>query len=132
MDLITIILAVVVVTLIYVVCQQKDQLQVIPGPFRLPVFGNVQFRFSELHLQFTEFAQRFGDVFRIQILSQPAVVINSYEAYREAYLKRGKDFIGRPKMLRFEVVRAIRGIAFSVSLTLHLFTTFSLVILLVI
>ncbi|XP_067928294.1 steroid 17-alpha-hydroxylase/17,20 lyase-like [Watersipora subatra] len=112
MDLITISLITVVALLFWVVKRKTDPLNRIPGPFRLPIFGNIQFNFPRMHMQFTEFAQRYGDVFRIQILSQPAIVINSYAALKEAYLQKGKHFIGRPHMLRFEVVRADKGIAF--------------------
>ena len=102
MELITAGLAVLVLILLYIYFESKDPLSALPGPFRLPIFGNVQFNFPKLHKQFTEFAARYGDVYRIQILSQPCIVINSYKAMREAYLKRGKDFMGRPHMLRYE------------------------------
>lgn len=115
MELITIGLASVVALLLYINLRSKDTLSAIPGPFRLPIFGNVQFDFPRLHKQFSEFAERFGEVYRIQILSQPCIVINSYKAMREAYMKKGKDFLGRPNMLRFEVVHASKGIAFRVS-----------------
>lgn len=115
MELITVALAGLVIILLFIYSQSKDPLSAIPGPFRLPIFGNIQFNFPKLHRQFTEFASRYGDVYRIQILSQPCIVINSYEAMREAYQKRGKDFIGRPHMLRFERMYATNGIAFRVS-----------------
>ena len=115
MELITAGLAVLVLILLYIYFESKDPLSAIPGPFRLPIFGNVQFNFPKLHRQFTEFATRYGDVYRIQILSQPCIVISSYKAMREAYLKRGKDFMGRPHMLRFERMYATNGIGFRVS-----------------
>ena len=129
MELITAGLAVLVLILLYIYFESKDPLSALPGPFRLPIFGNVQFNFPKLHRQFTEFATRYGDVYRIQILytspyrdvyriqilSQPCIVINSYKAMREAYLKRGKDFMGRPHMLRFERMYATNGIGFRVS-----------------
>ena len=116
MDFVTISLVSVIVILLCISRKKADPLSLIPGPFRLPIFGNVQFNFPRLHIQFTEFAKRYGEVYRIQILSQPAIVINSYAAFREAYMKKGKDFVGRPHMLRFEIVRANRGIAFRVSI----------------
>ena len=115
MELITAGLAVLVLILLYIYFESKDPLSALPGPFRLPIFGNVQFNFPKLHRQFTEFATRYGDVYRIQILSQPCIVISSYKAMREAYLKRGKDFMGRPHMLRFERMYATNGIGFRVS-----------------
>ena len=115
MDILTISLVSIVIILLYVSSRKADPLNQVPGPFRIPIFGNVQFNFPKLHLQFTEFAERYGEIFRIQILSQPAIVINSYAAFREAYSKRGKDFIGRPHMLRFKVIGADRGIGFRVS-----------------
>lgn len=115
MDLLTLALAAVLVAVCFIFRRQNDKLRGIPGPFRLPILGNVQFKFKSLHHQFSEFAERFGDVYRIQILTQSAIVINSYAAYKEAYLKKGKDFIGRPHMLRFEVMKADRGIGFRVS-----------------
>lgn len=115
MDSITLGLAAVSAALIYIYTRKQDKLSPLPGPFRIPIFGNVQFNFKRLHMQFTEFAHQFGGIYRIQILSQPCIVINSYEAFNEAYIKNNKDFGGRPKMLRFEVMGAVAGIGFRVS-----------------
>lgn len=121
MELATWALILLCVVLLYLSTRKKDSFNSMPGPFRLPVFGNVQFNFPRLHLQFTEFAQRYGDVYRIQILSQPAVVINSYQAFQQAYSKNGRDFIGRPDTLRFNVIGASNGVAFRVSDKIFLF-----------
>lgn len=120
MELATYALILLCIMLLYLSTRTKDSFSSMPGPVRLPIFGNVQFNFPRLHLQFTEFAKKFGDVYRIQILSQSAIVINSYEAMKEAYSKNGKDFIGRPHMLRFNVIGASNGVAFRVSRWLFL------------
>jgi len=114
MEATTLFLVAVAASLFYYL-RRTDPLSALPGPFRLPIIGNLQFQFSRLHLQFTEFAEKYGDLYRINILSQPAIVINSYSILKEAYVKRGKDFSNRPNMHRFNVIGASQGMAFRVS-----------------
>lgn len=117
MELITLgLLSLVIILVIFIRRNDSGSFDSMPGPFRLPLLGNLQFNFPSLHKQFTEYSEKYGEIFRIQILSQPAVVLNSYSIFKEAYSTRGKDIVGRPhKNLRFQTIGASYGVAFRVS-----------------
>ena len=42
-------------------------------------------------------AKRFGRVYSLNIGSRPAVVLNGFEAMKEALLTKSTDFAGRPQ-----------------------------------
>jgi hypothetical protein len=56
--------------------------------------GDIKDRFKEL-------GRKYGDVFMIYIGSKRTLVLNSYEATREAYVNCGDVFSGRPQDLFF-------------------------------
>ncbi|XP_032126083.1 cytochrome P450 2D6-like isoform X3 [Sapajus apella] len=68
-----------------------------PGPMPLPGLGNL------LHVDFqntpnccNQLRRRFGDVFSLQLVWTPVVVLNGLEAVREALVTRGEDTADRP------------------------------------
>ena len=68
-----------------------------PGPFPFPVLGNLlSISQDQPYRDFANMAKKYGKLFRIQMGSKKAVVINSYEIAREALLTKAKDFAGRP------------------------------------
>ena len=68
-----------------------------PGPFPFPVLGNLlSISQDKPYRDFANMAKKYGKLFRIQMGSKKAVVINSYEIAREALLTKAKDFAGRP------------------------------------
>jgi cytochrome P450 len=67
-----------------------------PGPIGLPILGYLPF-FSftkKSHLVFNELAERYGDVYYIQMGQLKQLVLNSDDAIREAF--KEKDLSGRP------------------------------------
>ena len=57
-----------------------------PGPTQLPLIGNaftVDFRL--LHLSLSDMAEKYGDMFSINLLGQQAVVINDVELEKKAF-----------------------------------------------
>ena len=68
-----------------------------PGPFPFPVLGNLlSISQDQPYRDFANMAKKYGKLFRIQMGSKKAVVINSYEIAREALLTKAKDFSARP------------------------------------
>ncbi|XP_077997231.1 cytochrome P450 2B4-like [Glandiceps talaboti] len=68
-----------------------------PGPRGLPLLGNVfalanATPFSTLR----DMATIYGDVFTVRLGTQLVVVLNSYDAIRQALVEKADDFVGRP------------------------------------
>ncbi|KAF3691120.1 Cytochrome P450 2J5 [Channa argus] len=74
-----------------------------PGPWPLPVIGDLhRIHPARLHLQLEEFAEKYGNVFSLQVFGERIVVINGYKLVREALVLRGEDYTDRPFMPLFE------------------------------
>ena len=67
-----------------------------PGPFPLPIIGNLHLLSNKPYLDLHQLALRYGPVFRLQIGSKLVIVIDSYAFAREAFLNKGAVFSGRP------------------------------------
>jgi len=63
----------------------------------LPLIGSLPFlnNFDKLFLCLTEKRKQYGDVYAFYSASHYTVVLNGYDAIREALLKRSSDFVGR-------------------------------------
>jgi len=63
----------------------------------LPLIGSLPFlnNFDKLFLCLTEKRKQYGDVYAFYSASQYTVVLNGYDALREALVKRSTDFAGR-------------------------------------
>uniref|UniRef100_A0A4W5R990 Cytochrome P450 1A n=1 Tax=Hucho hucho TaxID=62062 RepID=A0A4W5R990_9TELE len=82
-----------------------------PGPFAWPVIGNAVEVGKTPHLYFSRMARIYGDVFRIKLGCRDVVVLNG-DAIRQALIKKGFDFAGRPDFTSFQYVSNGDGIAF--------------------
>ena len=61
-----------------------------PGPYGLPVLGYLPFLGTNPHLTFVKLAQKYGDVFQVQMGVNKAVVLNSLDVIKEACAKVSK------------------------------------------
>ena len=98
--IVEIILLVVLVPLLYVLLEYIDHLSKLknypPGPFPLPVIGNLHLMSLKPHETFRDLGKKYGDVFSISFGMQRLVIVNSIEATREALITKGTHFAGRP------------------------------------
>lgn len=90
-----------------------EGLQRLPGPKPLPVIGNVLELGSRPYLSLTEMSKRYGDVFQIQIGMRPVVVLSGNETVRQALIKQGDEFAGRPDLYSFKYISDGKSLAFS-------------------
>ena len=87
----------VLFVIIYVASTIWQNRHLPPGPFPLPVLGNLLSISQKMpYRDFANLAKKYGKLFRIQMGSKKAIVINSYEIAREALVTKAKDFAGRP------------------------------------
>ncbi|XP_059373073.1 cytochrome P450 1B1-like [Carassius carassius] len=83
----------------------------LPGPFPWPVIGNAAQLGTSPHFYFSRMAQKYGDVFQIKLGSRDVVVLNG-DAIKEALIKKGVDFAGRPDFASFRFVSHGKSLAF--------------------
>ncbi|XP_060884424.1 cytochrome P450 2J1-like isoform X2 [Labrus mixtus] len=85
-----------------------------PGPWPLPLIGDLhRIRLARLHLQFTEFADKYGKIFSLRLFGGRVVVINGYKLVREALVHRGEDYVDRPVVPLFDEMFGNRGLVMS-------------------
>ena len=82
---------------VYVVLTLWENRDLPPGPFPLPVIGNLlSVGLKQPYRDLANMTKKYGKLFRIQMGSRKVIVINSYDIAREALVKQGEDFAGRP------------------------------------
>nr|ADR30131.1 cytochrome P4501A [Corydoras sp. TEMP-2010] len=90
-----------------------EGLQPLPGPKPLPLIGNVLELTQNPHLSLTAMSKRYGPVFQIQIGTRPVVVLGGSEVVRQALIKQGEEFSGRPDLYSFRFINDGKSLAFS-------------------
>ncbi|KAM4602821.1 cytochrome P450 1A1 [Polymixia lowei] len=88
-------------------------LRCLPGPKPLPIIGNVLEVGSKPYLSLTAMSKRYGPVYQIQIGMRPVVVLSGSETVRQALIKQGEDFAGRPDLYSFQFINDGKSLAFS-------------------
>ncbi|XP_047206753.1 cytochrome P450 1B1 [Girardinichthys multiradiatus] len=91
--------------------RQRGSVPGLPGPFAWPVIGNAAQLGSAPHLYFARMVRKYGSVFQIQLGSRAVVVLNG-DAIRQALIKQGLDFAGRPDFTSFRYVSDGQSMAF--------------------
>uniref|UniRef100_A0A673GIS8 Cytochrome P450 2J2-like n=1 Tax=Sinocyclocheilus rhinocerous TaxID=307959 RepID=A0A673GIS8_9TELE len=78
-----------------------------PGPWSLPIIGDLHhIDKSRIHLQFTEFAEKYGKIFSLRFFGPRIVVLDGYnKLVKEVYLQQGDNLADRPMFpLFYEIV----------------------------
>ncbi|XP_032720945.1 cytochrome P450 1A2 [Lontra canadensis] len=84
-----------------------------PGPWGWPLLGNVLTLGKTPHLALTRLSQRYGDVLQIHIGSTPVLVLSGLDTIRQALVRQGDDFKGRPDLYSFTLVTDGQSMSFS-------------------
>uniref|UniRef100_A0A8C2F4J6 Cytochrome P450 1A n=1 Tax=Cyprinus carpio TaxID=7962 RepID=A0A8C2F4J6_CYPCA len=90
-----------------------EGLQKLPGPKPLPIIGNVLEVGNNPHLSLTAMSKCYGPVFQIQIGMRPVVVLSGNYVIRQALLKQGEEFAGRPDLYSTKFISDGKSLAFS-------------------
>ncbi|NXN08533.1 CP1A4 protein, partial [Indicator maculatus] len=84
-----------------------------PGPRGYPILGNVLELRKDTHLALSKLSQKYGDVMGIRIGTRPVVVLSGLDTIKQALVKQGEDFMGRPDLHSFKYISNGHSLAFS-------------------
>ncbi|XP_039324863.1 cytochrome P450 1A2 [Saimiri boliviensis] len=84
-----------------------------PEPWGWPLLGHVLTLRKSPHLALTRMSQRYGDVLQIRIGCTPVVVLSGLDTIRQALVRQGDDFKGRPDLYSFSLITGGQSMSFS-------------------
>ncbi|NXR74821.1 CP1A4 protein, partial [Pycnonotus jocosus] len=84
-----------------------------PGPWGFPVLGNMLELGKDPHLALTRLSRRYGDVMEVRIGTRPVLVLSGLDTIRQALVKQGEEFMGRPDLYSFHYISNGQSLAFS-------------------
>ncbi|XP_071486367.1 uncharacterized protein [Diadema antillarum] len=67
-----------------------------PGPRSLPIVGSIYDMTDSPEVVFGKWAKKYGDIFGLKIGQRWMVVLNRKDLVKEAVIKQGVEFAGRP------------------------------------
>ncbi|KAM4748961.1 cytochrome P450 1A1 [Rhinophrynus dorsalis] len=76
----------------------------VPGPMPYPLIGNLLSLSKNPHLSLTKMSETYGDVMQIQIGTKPVLVLSGLETIKQALIKQGDEFSGRPDLFTFRLI----------------------------
>ncbi|XP_067461755.1 cytochrome P450 1D1 [Thunnus thynnus] len=84
-----------------------------PGPTPWPLVGNLLQMGDQIHLSLTRLRLQYGDVFKMRLGSLTVVVLSGYTTIRQALVRQGEAFAGRPDLFTFSAVANGTSMTFS-------------------
>ncbi|XP_009975988.1 PREDICTED: cytochrome P450 1A5-like [Tauraco erythrolophus] len=113
-----VLLAATVFCLVFLLIQSLRQhvpkgLKSPPGPRGYPILGNVLELRKDPHLVLTKLSQKYGDVMEIRIGTRPVLVLSGLDTIKQALVKQGEDFMGRPDLYSFRHITDGQSLSFS-------------------
>ncbi|XP_068945237.1 cytochrome P450 2J2-like [Petaurus breviceps papuanus] len=82
-----------------------------PGPCPLPILGNLLQLNFQLHPEkLGQLAKKHGSIFTVWLGSTPVVVLNGFQAVKDALVTHSEDFADRPVTPLFEDLFGAKGI----------------------
>ncbi|XP_056131424.1 cytochrome P450 1A1 [Lampris incognitus] len=84
-----------------------------PGPTPWPLVGNLLQMDDQIHLSLTRLRLQYGDVFKLHLGSLTVVVLSGYATIRQALIRQGEAFAGRPDLFTFSAVANGTSMTFS-------------------
>ncbi|XP_062998784.1 cytochrome P450 1A5-like isoform X2 [Elgaria multicarinata webbii] len=85
----------------------------LPGPRGYPLIGNILDLGKNPHQTLTWMSQKYGDVMQIHLGTRPVVVLSGLDTIKQALIKQGEDFAGRPDLYSFQFIGDGQSLTFS-------------------
>ncbi|XP_015272009.1 PREDICTED: cytochrome P450 1A5-like [Gekko japonicus] len=94
--------------------KRKPQgLRDLPGPVGYPLIGSMLEIGKNPHLSLTQMSEKYGDVLKIHIGTRPVLVLSGLETIKQALVKQGGDFMGRPDLYSMRHITDGQSMTFS-------------------
>uniref|UniRef100_A0A8C9W476 Cytochrome P450, family 1, subfamily D, polypeptide 1 n=1 Tax=Scleropages formosus TaxID=113540 RepID=A0A8C9W476_SCLFO len=93
--------------------QEREQFKRPPGPIPWPFIGNLLQMGEQLHICLTRLRDKYGDVFKVKMGSLVVVVLSGYDTIKQALVRQGESFAGRPDLFSFSAVANGTSMTFS-------------------
>uniref|UniRef100_UPI00358FEDFD cytochrome P450 1A1-like n=1 Tax=Myxine glutinosa TaxID=7769 RepID=UPI00358FEDFD len=93
--------------------KRRNGVHSIPGPYPWPIVGNIFQLGREPHRVLSEMANKYGQVFSLQIGSRPVVVLNGLNIIKKALVIQGEDFAERPYLESMRIVSKGQSMVFN-------------------
>ncbi|CAI9157870.1 unnamed protein product [Rangifer tarandus platyrhynchus] len=84
-----------------------------PEPWGLPLLGHVLTLGKNPHMVLSQLSQRYGDVLQIRIGCTPVLVLSGLDTIRQALVRQGDDFKGRPDLYSFTFISDGQSMTFN-------------------
>lgn len=84
-----------------------------PGPWGWPLLGHMLTLGKNPHLALSRLSQRYGDVLEIRIGCTPVLVLSGLDTIRQALVRQGDDFKGRPDLYSFTFISGGQSMTFN-------------------
>ncbi|XP_055863880.1 cytochrome P450 2U1-like [Biomphalaria glabrata] len=89
-------LAFIIIILIALYFRSRQPTNLPPSPgAALPIIGHLYMLEKNPRKQFKQWSEKYGDVFTLQMGPQRTIFVNTYEAMKEAFIKKGDYFSDR-------------------------------------
>lgn len=98
----SVLVAVSIILAVYIVVNSLlKYVKTPPGPWGLPLVGYAPFMTKQPHVKLAKLSEKYGNIMYINLVGQPIIHLNDYDAIREAFVESGDAFAGRPQDFSF-------------------------------
>ncbi|XP_030353601.1 cytochrome P450 1A5-like isoform X1 [Strigops habroptila] len=113
-----VLLAAAVFCLVFLLIQSLRQhvpkgLRSPPGPRGFPILGSMLELRKDPHVVLARLSRQYGDVMEVRIGTRPVLVLSGLDTIKQALVKQGEDFMGRPDLYSFRYVTDGQSLTFS-------------------
>lgn len=84
-----------------------------PEPWGWPLLGHMLMLGKNPHVVLSQLSQRYGDVLQIRIGCTPVLVLSGLDTVRQALVRQGDDFKGRPDFYSFTLITNGQSMTFN-------------------
>ncbi|XP_056671014.1 cytochrome P450 2J4-like isoform X2 [Monodelphis domestica] len=106
--------AILLILASYVQRRRRQQSKYPPGPLRLPIFANVfQIDIKKPHISIQECVRKYGNIFSMDLLSAPMIVVTGLPLIKEVLVNQGQVFVDHPRYPLQSYIFKINGLFMS-------------------